>query len=187
MDKKDLYEYLAKIYLDTTSKRKKKTPEYPKVFKNLFFVIAIAFILAITAFWSIVSKNRPLNAQVSLILQNDVAKINFHFDPAKKETYSLDLNQLNLKPFKALGFSLKKANYKDNIALRVEFVSSFKEKSAVYFKNIPHKWQDYKINLTEFKEISNWSKISSLSFIIEEWNVREKRGVVYIDNIRLLR
>jgi hypothetical protein len=29
--------------------------------------------------------------------------------------------------------------------------------------------------------------MSNLTFAIEEWNVKEKRGVVYIDNVRLLR
>ena len=185
MDKKEIYEHLAKIYLDASSKRKKKSAKPHKVFKNIIFISIIlvpAAILFIHFF-----KNKPLNSQVMLVLCPEAVKINFNFDPAKKEIYSLDLAKLDLRRFKALGFSVKKTYNKDNIALRVEFTSRFKEKSEVYFKDIPHRWQDYQVNLSEFKNIKNWSQMLTLSFIIEEWNVKEKQGVVYIDNVRLLR
>ena len=187
MDKKDIYEHLAKIYLDASSKKSKKTKTYAGFFKNAFFII-IVFILGINvAFFNTLRKNKPFNSEVALVLLPDVARINFHFDPAKKETYSVDLKNLNLTRFKTLGFSVKKANYQDTISLRVEFTNAFKERAEVYFKDVAHKWQDYKISLSEFKDISDWSEIASLSFIIEEWNVRKKKGVVYLDNVRLLK
>ena len=86
-----------------------------------------------------------------------------------------------------MAFSAKKVNYEDSISLRVEFVSAFKEKSEIYFKNISHKWQEYKIDLAQFKNISDWSDMSDLAFIIEEWNAREKKGVVYVDNVRFIK
>lgn len=186
MDKKEIYEHLAKIYLDASSKRKKKSARPPKVFKNTLLIIILlsipTIILSLHFF-----KNKPLNSKIALILCPEAVKMNFNFDPAKKEIYSLDLNKLDLSRFKALGFAVKKTNYKDNIALRVEFTSRFKERAEVYFKDIPHRWQDYQINFSEFKNIKKWSQMLSLSFIVEEWNVKEKRGVVYIDNVRVIR
>jgi len=66
-------------------------------------------------------------------------------------------------------------------------IITFKEKSEVYFKDIPHRWHEYRINLCEFKNVSDWSEMTNLLFTIEEWNVKEKRGVVFIDNVRLLK
>ena len=187
MDKKDIYEHLAKIYLDASQKRKKSSQKYSQVFKNIFF-ISIAFILGISIFLFIrFNKNRSLNSQIAVVLCPDVVKINFHFDPARKEIYSIDLNKLDLSRFKALGFSAKRANYQDKISLRVEFISIFREKSEIYLKDISHRWQDFKIALSEFKNISEWSSMQNLSFIVEEWNVEEKKGVVYIDNVRLIK
>ena len=187
MDKKEIYEHLAKIYLDASSKRKKKSKSYPKLFQFLFFAsIAFAAALAVVLFTSL-NKNKSLNSEITLVIQPEAIKINFHFDPAKKEAYSINLNSLDLARYKALGFSVKKANYKDSISLRVEFTSAFKEKSAVYFRDIPRRWKDFKINLADFKNISDWSNMSILSFIVEEWNAKEKRDVVYIDNVRLVR
>ena len=34
MDKKDIYEHLAKIYLDASSNKKKKSAAQPRIFKN---------------------------------------------------------------------------------------------------------------------------------------------------------
>ncbi len=188
MDKKDIYEHLAKIYLDASSNRKKKHKEYPRLFKNLFFIsVVFIFVLAIYSLASL-NRNKSLkNSEIALLLCPDVVKINFHFDPARKEIYSVALNKLDLSRYKALVFSAKKADYDKNIALRVEFATGFKEKSEKYFRDISHKWQEYKINLRDFAGISDWSSMSGLSFIIEEWNAQEKRGVVYIDNVRFVK
>lgn len=140
-----------------------------------------------TALFSNLSKKNTLHSETALILQNDPAKLNFNFDPAKKETYSLNLNRLNLSHVKALGFMLRNMYAKDTVSLRVEFTNAFKEKSEVYIKNVPSKWQDFKIGLSEFKNIGDWSEITSLTFAVEEWNASNKKGVVYIDNVRLLK
>lgn len=190
MDKKDIYEHLAKIYLDASkgskNKKKKRKPE-SFLFKNLFF-ISIIFIVTLSIGLFLSSKNHNLfNSSVTLTFLSDAVKINFHFDPAKKETYTLSLNKLDLTQFKELAFSAKKTDYKNNVTLRVEFLNSFKEKSEIYFKDIPPKWQDYRVFLSDFRRISDWSQMSFLTFTIEEWNVQDKNGIVYIDNIRLIR
>ena len=187
MDKKDIYEHLARIYLDASSKRKNKSKLHPKLFKNLSLAaITCIFALSLFLFSSGFHKNKPFDSEIALILAPDSLKINFNFDPARKETFTLCLNNLNLNRFKTLAFSAKKANPLDLISLKVEFISAFKERSEVYFKDLPHKWQDYKINLAEFKGISDWSEILNLCFSVEEWNAKQKKGVVYIDNVRLI-
>ena len=71
--------------------------------------------------------------------------------------------------------------------MRIEFNSPYKEKAEYYLKNLPNKWQEFKVSLSEFKGISDWSSLSGLAFSVEEWNTNEKKGVVYIDNVRLLK
>lgn len=189
MVKKDIYEHLADIYWDASANKKiKKAKKYPKKFKAIFFIsITAILLLSVSLFTSLKGKNILLNSEVALVVSPEAVKINFHFDPARKETYTIDLNKLNLQRFNTLAFSARRADFKDNIALRIEFTNAFKERAAVYLKDIPHRWHDYKISFSEFKNISHWSNMTGLAFIIEEWNVREKRGVVYLDNVRFLR
>ncbi|MCX5701500.1 MAG: hypothetical protein NTW64_00760, partial [Candidatus Omnitrophica bacterium] len=155
--------------------------------KKVLLASILIFSVIISLFFINRHKNISLNSEISLVLLSEAAKINFHFDPARKETYAIDLNSLNLTGYKALSFSVKKTDYNDNLHLRVEFINSLKEKSELYVKDIPHKWRDYKINLMEFQKITDWSKMSKLAFIVEEWNVGEKKGVVYIDEIKLIK
>jgi len=185
MKKKDLYEHLANIYLDASSTKKKKIRSHTHITQRIFLVsIIIAGSVLISTY---LNRNRGLNSDTALVLCFEPVKINFHFDPAKKEIYTVNLNKLNLSKFKTLAFSVKKTNYHDDLSLRIEFSNIFKERSELYIEHIPYKWQEYKINFSEFKKISTWLEMSNLSFIVEEWNTREKRGVVYLDNVRFLR
>ena len=186
MEKKDIYEHLAKIYLDASTKKKNKSPKSKRNRHLVFASLGLIIILTVSLSGFLL-KHRPLNSQIALVLQADVAKINFNFDPAKKEIYSLGLNKLNLARFKTIGLALKKANYFDRISLKLEFSNVFKEQAAVYLKDVPHKWQDYQISLSDFKGISDWSEMTTLALIVEEWNTTEKQGIIYLDNIRLLR
>jgi len=186
MDKKDIYEHLAKIYLDASNNKKKKPQEQLR-FKRLFviFLVSTLSLTAILTYYFV--RNKSLHSEVALVLQSEVIKINFNFDPAKKEIYSIPLKKLNASKYKHLGFALKKENFNDRISLKIELTNVFNEKSEIYAKDIPHKWRDYKINFSDFKNITDWSSLTNLSFIVEEWNSREKSGIIYIDNVRFIK
>jgi len=190
MNKKEIYEHLANIYLDASSKsskKKHKLRSYPNLIQGLVIlglVTALGLGSAITYFHI---NNRNSNGQTALFLYPDTAKINFNFDPAKRETFSLNLKQLNLTKYKSLGFSVRKTNPKDIISLRVEFINRFNEKSEVYVKDISGKWMEQRLDFSRFAKINDWSQMKALAFSIEEWNTREKSGLVYLDNIKVIK
>ncbi|MDD5513565.1 MAG: hypothetical protein PHD09_07335 [Candidatus Omnitrophica bacterium] len=187
MDKKDIYEHLAKIYLDASQKRKKKNKKHPEI-RNIILIF-LSFLLGFGLFFfTIAPKKKPAyNSSFVLLLQPDIAKINFNFDPARKEVYSIRLNNLNLNKYDSLTFSVKKTNFRDTINLRVEFTNAFKEKSEIYIRDIPHKWEDFRIPFSDFKNINDWSDMYDLSFIVEEWNTKEDNGVVYVSSVGVAR
>ena len=190
MNKKEIYEHLANIYLDSSlksSKKKRGLKLFPKTKQRLIISGLILFLaLGVAVTSRRMSKAGP-NAQIALFLHQDSAKINFNFDPAKKETFSLNLKQLNLSKYKALAFAVRKTNPKDIISLRVEFVNYFNEKSEIYIKDISSKWIEHQIDFSRFAQVSDWRQMKSLAFSVEEWNAREKSGIVYLDNIRVIK
>ncbi|MGE5197399.1 MAG: hypothetical protein ACM3IL_02720, partial [Deltaproteobacteria bacterium] len=131
MNKKDIYEHLANIYIDASRKKKRKFRE-PLRFKYFFFIsLAVAIILAATTANYFFHAKRA-NPQVALVLQDGPNKINFNFDPAKKEIYTLGLKKLNVTKYKNIALALKKDNYRDKVSLKLEFSNRFNEKSEVY-------------------------------------------------------
>ncbi len=189
MEKKDIYEHLANIYLDTTLKRPinlKKTT-LPK--RIIFISAVLVFCLAAAVIFLLARTRKPAFSQVSLVVLPGLQKINYAFDPVRKEAYAIDLKGLNLAGYRALGFSIRKDGYEAQaeVTIRVEILSTYKEKSEIYLAKIPSSWQEHLLALKDFKTISDWSDLKSLAFVIEEWNVQNKRGSVYIDNVRFVR
>lgn len=192
MEKKDIYEHLAKIYLDAPLRRPQVVaPSSRKIPKNIVISMGILLIIALAAVIFSVAvmvrekKSVVRDSQISHLLLTDAVKVKYRFDPSKKEVYSFNLNGLNLAQYKTLEFSLKKSDRADKLALRVEFTNIFNEKSESYLKDIPARWQRYSINLLDFMAITDWSQMQSLSFIAEEWNVTGNQGSFYIDNVAL--
>jgi hypothetical protein len=190
MNKKEIYEHLANIYLDASSKSSKKKSKLRSLSKSIqsFAIVGLVMALGIGSAltYSHVKQPKPIK-QIALFLHQDTVKINFNFDPAKKETFTLNLKQLNLSGYKALSFSARKTNPKDIIALRIEFVNRFNEKSEVYVKNISSKWSEEKIDFKQFAKLYNWTQMKEIVFSVEEWNAREKTGVVYLENIKVIK
>ncbi len=188
MDKKDIYEHLAQIYLDASKKGTRRS----KPVRIIKYPVASSIIVALSVFLITVLALRfhrkPFhNSEIALVLNNEVVKINYNFDPAKKEVYAIELNKLNLGRFRELGFSLRKKHTDGTVTMRVEFVNSFDERSEVYLRDIPQKWQSVRLPLSAFKKISDWSQMRSLLLIVEDWNTSSKNGVVYVDNISFLK
>jgi len=183
MEKREVYEHLARIYLDASLKyKKKKKITLPFVF--LGFLIILAASVGIK-FLFLSKRDLSFPHNISLLLNNEPIKINFNFDPAKKEIYSLSLNDLNLKNYKLLTFRVRKSDYLDKIHMRIELINNFKEVSSVYLQDIPYHWQEFKIPFSDFKNINKSSGIKQLQFVIEEWNTNKKSGKVYIDDVRI--
>ena len=42
------------------------------------------------------------------------------------------------------------------------------------------------IPLTKFEKIGDWASIKSLTFVVEEWNVGNKMGKFYIDEVKFV-
>jgi len=190
VNKKEIYEHLANIYLDASlksSKKKRRFIFFPRPVPETLLV-GLVIIFGLGSFVTYVLRHsRTQPGQIALFLNQDVAKINFNFDPAKKETFSLNLKLLNLSKYKTLGFSVRKSNFHDTVSLRVEFTNRFNEKSEIYIKNISTKWKDERIDFKSFAKMNDWTQMKDLIFSIEEWNAREKSGIIYLDNIRILK
>jgi len=189
VNKKEIYEHLANIYLDASlksSKKKRKISLSPKM-KTAAIALSAVIMIGGVSFFVLGRSHKASNGQLALYLYHETAKINFNFDPATKETFTINLKHLNLSKYKALAFSARKTNPNDVIFIRVEFTNRFDEKSEVYIKDISNKWRQHQIDFSKFSKLADWHQMKSLTFTVEEWNAREKSGIVYLDNIKVIK
>jgi hypothetical protein len=186
MNKREIYEHLADIYLDNSGKKKKGFKKFfdPRVIYLAVFLLTIVVSIPIFIF---VSHKSSLKSQVALVIQPTSVRMNFHRGATKKEIFSFDINQLDLAEFNTLSFSIRKLWPADIINIRVEINNKLKERSAIYLDDLSYKWKNYEFNLSDFKNVTNWKKMDKLSFIIEEWNIKGERGIVYIDNVKFIK
>lgn len=190
MRSREVYEHLAQIYLDNAADRKKKSRPQRKLFFKYFLPAISIIIIAglVFALSSLIRKEEAATKKdFALVIEPGLTRINFDFNLAKKETLSYNLSDSDLRNYKVLSFFARTANPKDKLHLRVELSNKFGELSELYLEDISAKWQDFKVNLADFKKINNWSSLSELKFVLEDWNTKEKKGRVYIDNIRFLK
>ena len=187
----DVYEHLAKVYLDEYSNRKKRYVSKPfRDFVKFGMVIVIAFVIviSISLFW----QNSPSQSkEETIIIEPQINRIkigNFNQSTKGIVTYNLIEKDIDFFDYKTLTFLARKSNYKDKILMRIELVDNRGNQSIVYVDGLPtYTWKEFQIKLGEFKEINTRSDISLLAFVIEDWKTKRENAALYIDNVRLLK
>jgi hypothetical protein len=189
VEKNEVYDYLAKIYLDKqpTAVTKDKKKNYILDKKYPFFLITL--IIAVSLYLLIVpvfkSQTNRINS-LYLSTGNEVTEIKFDFTDSqlKKQGHSIEFPGLDVQKHKYLQLRMRRLKKYGALNLRVEIENALKEESSCYLTNISNKWLPYAIALSEFKGITQWGSIKRISFVVEEWNVENKDDCVYIDEIR---
>lgn len=67
---------------------------------------------------------------------------------------------------------------------KVELKNASKQIGRYYVTNITDSWQDIVIPLKDFKGITDFSNLSELVIVFEDRIASNKKGVVYLDDIR---
>ena len=187
MKKSEVYDYLARIYLDKQPCAGNKNKfAYPKRYA-LFLIIPLIAIPLIYLFLRYPFKLfRAKTYGLYLATGNEQIKIKYNFanSTLKKEGYTITLSGLGLEDFKLLQFAARRLKNYGAANLRVELENNLKENSSYYVKGIGNKWRQWTIKLSDFKEITRWDNLRRLSFVVEEWNILDNDDCIYIDDIR---
>ncbi|MBM3251781.1 MAG: hypothetical protein FJZ11_03260 [Candidatus Omnitrophica bacterium] len=188
MTREEIYEHLAKVYLGK-KKNKKKNYNLTKIilFINLILLILLPAIFFIKTNKAVIAiKQEKQEESVSLALNYYPLRLvyNFKENSPQVRNFSLYLPSINLENSDSLKFSIR--GYRNGFPriIKIALENRKKEKSVYYLDDINTKWQNITIDLSEFKEISDWTNITKLSFIIEAWNTDNNKCSVLIDDVR---
>lgn len=187
MTKDDIYDHLAQVYL---GKRRKDDAKTKKQF-NAWLLInglitAIIFSSAFYGLTAFLTHNKDeLKQNVIYSLHQGAVRFDYDFKGSSNpvEKFSLSIPDMDVGKYGSLEFSMRGKEEGVPGIVKVVVTSRYNEEAYHYIEGVNLAWQDYHIPLTEFREISDWSSVQDVAFVLESWNVEDKRGIVLIDNI----
>lgn len=187
MNREDIYDHLAQVYL---GKRNKQEEKQRKEF-NAWLVINILITVIIfssatyglTAF--LTHKRDTLEQHIIYALNTGPVRIDYNFKgefpPVK--TFKLSVPRTDIEKYHKLQFNIRAMEEGQPGIMKIELRNQRNEVATYYIKGINLKWREFNIPFEEFKQITDFTTLKEISFVLESWNVENQKGVVLIDNI----
>jgi hypothetical protein len=187
MTRDEIYDHLAQVYIG----KKSKTGQEQKNKFNAWLLINIVTTVVIfaSAFYGFTAflthRNEALQKKIIYALNNGPIRIGYDLNypyPSVK-TFALSTPQINAAKYKTIRFSIRGLEEGYPNIIRVELRNKKNEVSSVLVQGVRLGWKSCVIPFEDFKEITDWSNIEDVSFILEAWNAEKKKGIILIDDI----
>ena len=187
MNREEIYDHLAQVYL---GKRKKEDARKKRQFNvwlliNIFItgiIFASAF-YGLTAF--LVQKGSSLRNNVIFSLHPGPIRIDYNFKDSFSSTkkFSLDIPQIDVAKYKKIEFSIRAKEEGSPGIVKIILHNQRNETAFYYVQGVNLDWQKISIPLEEFQQITDWSSLTDLSFVLEMWNVDSLKGIILIEDV----
>ncbi len=187
MTRDEIYEHLAKVYLgkrqDIVVEQKKKSINQPWLVINIA-ITAVLLISTVYGFTAFLTRKTGLKDQVFYALNNTPIRITYDLNdpfPAAK-TFAIDIPVKDVSKYASLNFGIRGMNgaYPGVVKL---LVTNQKNERATYFvRDVDARWQQVHVPLANLN-LTDWTTVREVSFVLEAWNVDFRKGTVLIDDI----
>ncbi len=185
----EIYDHLAKVYLD--KKQKQNTPPPPPKkkfpFQKTIQVFGLLSLLAIVfyGFSAFLSKKVTTAQSVIFALNHNPIRIKYNLNPPFPaiEIFSMNVPLIDASKYRYINFMVRGLEEGYPGVIKVTVRNKRNEVSSYLIQDIKLKWKKVSIPVAEFKEISDWSNLQDISFVLEAWNAEKKKGIVLIDDI----
>jgi len=187
MKRDEIYDHLAQVYLGKRSQTSiKKKRQFSAWLVINIFITAIIFTSAfygLTAF--LTHHNSSLQSRIIFSLHNGPVRIEYDLTDSFShiKTFAVDVPPVDVSRYDKIKFSIRGKEEGVPGVVRVVIKNRLSEESSYYVRGVGLDWQEFSISLDEFKQITDWSNLADISFVLESWNVDDKKGLVLIDNL----
>lgn len=193
--KKEISDHIARTFFEkkiptVVKKEKKHLPR--RVWILLLFMVFLAAALGFKLMRFEGAELLKVETNLALVNHEGPYRLSFDFTkPAgsKIESLTLDMPQIDLRGYKKVRISLRLMGEDSRRVgtIKVSLVNTRKETSSFYVQSVGRSWTRLDIPCENFPAINDWSNLKQLSFTIEEWNLRPKKGVLLIDGIEFVK
>ena len=187
MTREDIYDHLAQVYLgkrkEADHKKKKQLSAWLVINIVIMAIIFASAFYGLTAF--LTQKRSNLKSNIVFALHNGPVRLEYDFKNsfAPVKSFALSISPVDATRYNKIQFSIRGKEEGTPGIVKVIFKNQRNESSSYYIQGVGLSWQDFSIPLSHFQEITDWANVTELSFVLESWNVNDKKGVVLIDDI----
>jgi hypothetical protein len=188
MTRDEIYDHLAKVYL---GKRENLLPKKrkPKAINRSLLVINIVITAVITistvyGFTAFLTRRDNLRSQVFYALNNNPIRVVYDLNdpyPAAK-TFSITIPNKDVSKYKVLNVSLRGMDGAYPGIVKVVVSNQKNEQGIYYIQNVGVSWRKASIPFEKLN-LTDWTTITDVSFVLEAWNVDFRRGTLLIDGV----
>lgn len=187
MTRDEIYDHLAQVYLGKRNqideKRSKHVGAWQVINILITVVIFASSIYGLTAF--LAQRSETLQNRIIFALSNGPIRINYDlgypYPPVK--TFSIAVPPVNADKYRSLRFSARGLEEGHPGVMRIELRNGKNEHASVFVDGVDLDWQEFRIPLTDFEEISDWTNLKEVSFVLESWNTEKDKGIVLIEDV----
>jgi len=188
MTRDEIYDHLAKVYL---GKRESVLPKkiVPKPINRSLLAINIVITAVITistvyGFTAFLTRRADLKSQVFYALNNNPIRLSYDLNepfPATK-TFSITIPNKDVSKYKVLNVSLRGMDGAFPGIVKVLVANQKNEQAIYYIQKVETGWQKASIPFEKLN-LTDWTTITEVSFVLEAWNVDFRRGTLLIDGV----
>ena len=187
MTRDEIYDHLAKVYLGKRkgagSKRKKQFNVWLVINIVITGIVFASISYGLTAF--LAQRSSSFEDSVIYALHNGPIRITYNlgepYPPVK--AFSVTIPQTDISRYANISFSVRAGTEGSPGIVKLVIKNRKNEVAAHYIRGIGRDWQDIQVPFRELKGITDWTNISDVSFVLESWNMDQKKGSLLIDNL----
>jgi hypothetical protein len=189
MTRDEIYDHLAKVYLGkredlSPQKRKTKPPVNRSLLVINIVVTAVITISTVYGFTAFLTRRAELKSQVFYALNNEPIRMAYDLNdpfPATK-TFSITIPNKDVSKYSVLNVSLRGMDGAYPGIVKVVVGNQKNEAAIYYIKNVAASWQKASIPFEKLN-LTDWTTVTDVSFVLEAWNVDFRRGTLLIDGV----
>ena len=187
MTRDEIYDHLAKVYLgkrqDVVEQKKKKTLNQSWLIINVV-ITAVILISTVYGFTAFLTRQVTFKNGVFYSLNNNPIRIVYDLNNPFPSTkiFSITIPNKDASKYSHLNLTIRGLGESYPGIVKMVIGNQRNEKATYYIQNVQGAWQKVSIPLGKLN-LTDWSTVTDVSFVLEAWNVDFKKGTVLIDDI----
>ena len=187
MTRDEIYDHLAQVYLGKRDRAGEKRKQQFNVWLVINCVITV--IILASAFYGLTAflthRSDLLKNSVLFSLNNGPIRVSYdlHHPYPQIKTFVIKIPEMNVSKYDKLSFSIRGLEEGFPGVVKIILKNQKNETASFYAKDVRLKWQEIDIPFDEFIDMTDWTNLTELSFVLEAWNAEKKKGVILIDNV----